>query len=97
MRKYFTWIFAKPYLGRIILYFVLVCLATVFSIASILSASNFLNVLFSQELSNTVVANPSLLDIDVPIWLKVSCMGYETESLIIRNVDSKSVQIKLRP
>lgn len=62
MRKYFTWIFAKPYLGRIILYFVLVCLATVFSIASILSASNFLNVLFSQELSNTVVANPSLLD-----------------------------------
>lgn len=62
MRKFFTWIFAKPYLGRIILYFVLVCLATVFSIASILSASNFLNVLFSQELSNTVVANPSLLD-----------------------------------
>jgi hypothetical protein len=60
MRKFFTWIFAKPYLGRIILYFVLVCLATVFSIASILSASNFLNVLFSQELSNTVVANPSL-------------------------------------
>ena len=37
------------------------------------------------------------LDMDVPIWLKVSCMGYETESLIIRNVDSKSVQIKLRP
>lgn len=37
------------------------------------------------------------LDIDVPIGLKVSCMGYETESLIIRNVDSKSVQIKLRP
>lgn len=62
MRKYFTWIFAKPYLGRIVLYFVLVCLATAFSIASILSASNFLNILFSQELSNTVVANPSLLD-----------------------------------
>ncbi|MBP1646252.1 MAG: antibiotic transporter ATP-binding protein [Bacteroidetes bacterium] len=62
MRKYFTWIFAKPYLVRIILYFILVCLATIFSIASILSASNFLNVLFSQELSNTVVANPSLLD-----------------------------------
>ena len=37
------------------------------------------------------------LDMDVPIWLKVSCMGHETESLIIRNVDSKSVQIKLRP
>lgn len=37
------------------------------------------------------------LDMDVPFWLKVSCMGYETESLIIRNVDSKSVQIKLRP
>lgn len=62
MRRYFTWIFVKPYLGRIILYFILVCLATIFSIASILSASNFLNVLFSQELSNNVVFNPSLLD-----------------------------------
>ena len=62
MRRYFTWIFVKPYLGRIILYFILVCLATIFSIASILSASNFLNVLFSQELSNNVVSNPSLLD-----------------------------------
>ncbi|MCK9163986.1 MAG: ABC transporter ATP-binding protein/permease [Bacteroidales bacterium] len=62
MRKSFSWIFAKPYIINIILYFILVCLATIFSIASILSASNFLSVLFEEGLTNTVVANPSFLD-----------------------------------
>lgn len=62
MRKSFNWIFAKPYIINIILYFILVCLATIFSIASILSASNFLSVLFEEGLTNNVVANPSLLD-----------------------------------
>lgn len=62
MRKYFTWIFAKPYLGKIIFYFILVCLATIFSISSILSVSNFLGVLFSKELGNNIASNPSLLD-----------------------------------
>lgn len=62
MRKYFTWIFAKPYTVRIIIYFILVCLATIFSIASILSASSFLEVLFSDGSTNNVVSNPSLLD-----------------------------------
>lgn len=62
MRKSFNWIFAKPYIINIILYFILVCLATIFSIASILSASNFLSVLFEEGLTNNVVANPSILD-----------------------------------
>lgn len=62
MKKSFNWIFAKPYIINIILYFILVCLATIFSIASILSASNFLSVLFEEGLTNNVVANPSLLD-----------------------------------
>lgn len=62
MRKYFTWRFAKPYTVRIIIYFILVCLATIFSIASILSASSFLEVLFSDGSTNNVVSNPSLLD-----------------------------------
>lgn len=62
MRKNFTWIFAKPYIVNVIIYFLLVCLATIFSIASILSASNFLGVLFSDGLSNNTIANPSMLD-----------------------------------
>lgn len=62
MRKYFTWRFAKPYTVRIIIYFILVCLATIFSIASILSASSFLEVLFSDGSTKNVVSNPSLLD-----------------------------------
>jgi ABC-type multidrug transport system fused ATPase/permease subunit len=62
MRKNFTWISAKPYIVNVIIYFLLVCLATIFSIASILSASNFLGVLFSDGLTNNVVSNPSILD-----------------------------------
>ena len=65
----------------------------------------FANVMVFKSLKDSIPSNilsadnqgNFKLDIDVPIWLKVSCMGYETESLIIRNVDSKSVQIKLRP
>ncbi len=62
MRKHFTLIFAKPYIVNIIIYFILVCLATLFSIASILSASSFLEVLFSDASTNHVVSNPSMLD-----------------------------------
>lgn len=62
MRKHFTLIFAKPYTVNIIIYFILVCLATLFSIASILSASSFLEVLFSDASTNNVVSNPSMLD-----------------------------------
>lgn len=62
MRKYFNWFFAKPYIVNIILYIVLVCLATIFSIGSILSASNFLSVLFQEGLSNNSIVNPSILD-----------------------------------
>lgn len=62
MKKHFTWIFAKPYAVNIIIYFILVCLATLFSIASILSASSFLEVLFSDASTNNVVSNPSMLD-----------------------------------
>ena len=62
MRKYFNWTFAKPYIVNIILYIILVCLATIFSISSILSASNFLSVLFQEGISNTPIVNPSVLD-----------------------------------
>lgn len=62
MRKYFNWTFAKPYIVNIILYIILVCLATIFSIGSILSASNFLSVLFQEGISNTPIVNPSVLD-----------------------------------
>lgn len=62
MRKYFNWFFAKPYIVNIILYIILVCLATIFSIGSILSASNFLSVLFQEGLSNNSIVNPSILD-----------------------------------
>lgn len=62
MRKYFNWIFAKPYIVNIIIYFILMCLATFFSIASILSASNFLSLLFADGLTNNIVSNPSMLD-----------------------------------
>ena len=56
----------------------------------------FANVMVFKSLKDSIPSNilsadnqgNFKLDIDVPIWLKVSCMGYETESLIIRNVDS---------
>ncbi|MCH3924514.1 MAG: ABC transporter ATP-binding protein/permease [Bacteroidales bacterium] len=53
--------FAKPYIGNYILYFFLVCVMSVFSICSILSVNNFLQILFSSNASNNVV-NASLLD-----------------------------------
>ena len=52
--------YLKPYIGNIVLYFVLMCMATAFSIASILSISNFLQILFGTELQQT--ANPSELE-----------------------------------
>lgn len=75
MRKHFTWIFAKPYTVKIIIYFILVCLATLFSIASILSASSFLEVLFSDASTNNVVSNPSMLD-DILNQLYASIISY---------------------
>ncbi|MDR0971614.1 MAG: ABC transporter ATP-binding protein/permease [Bacteroidales bacterium] len=61
-KRYFSLLFAKPYLFNIFLYLILICLATIFSIASILSASNFLSVLFPSAESTNIVSNPSLLD-----------------------------------
>ena len=52
--------YLKPYIGNIVLYFVLMCMATAFSIASILSISNFLQILFGTQLEQT--ANPSELE-----------------------------------
>ncbi len=50
----------QPYIGSVVLYFVLTCMATAFSIASILSLSNFLQVLFGSNLAKNV--NPSILE-----------------------------------
>ncbi len=50
----------QPYIGNIVLYFLLTCMATAFSIASILSLGNFLQVLFGTSLAKN--ANPSLLE-----------------------------------
>ncbi|MDR1847059.1 MAG: ABC transporter ATP-binding protein/permease [Bacteroidales bacterium] len=47
--RQFTIRFLKPYIGRIGLFFLLIVLATGFSIASILSINNFLQILFSPE------------------------------------------------
>lgn len=59
--KNFTKQILKPYTGSLILFFVLMCMATLFSIASILSVSNFLQILFD---TNTELAeNPSQLEI----------------------------------
>lgn len=59
--KAFTKNNLKPYTGSIVLYFVLMCMATLFSIASILSVSNFLQILFDTPTQAT--ENPSQLEI----------------------------------
>ncbi len=60
--KMFTYRFAKPYIGNIVLYVVLVSLSTIFSIASILSVSNFLQVLFGDGLAGDNMAQLSVLE-----------------------------------
>lgn len=83
MRKYFNWKFAKPYIPHIIIYFILVCLATIFSIASILSASNFLSVLFEEGLRNNIVSSPSLLDeLLNDVYTSIIAFGKEKALLI---------------
>ncbi|MDR0790806.1 MAG: ABC transporter ATP-binding protein/permease [Bacteroidales bacterium] len=57
----FTYRFLKPYIGNIILFFALTLFATLFSIASILSVSNFLQVLFGTQ-SDIPMANPSFVE-----------------------------------
>ncbi len=52
--------YLQPYIGNVLLYFLLTCMATVFSIASILSISNFLQILFGE--SSQAVGNPSALE-----------------------------------
>lgn len=52
--------YLRPHIGKIILYFFLMCMATAFSIASILSISNFLQILFGSELQQN--ANPTELE-----------------------------------
>ena len=52
--------YLKPYTGSIIIYFVLMCMATAFSLASILSISNFLQILFGSQLQQN--SNPSVLE-----------------------------------
>ena len=59
--KNFTKNNLKPYTGSIILFFALMCMATLFSIASILSVSNFLQILFDTP--TDAVENPSQLEI----------------------------------
>lgn len=59
--KTFTRNILKPYTGSIILFFALMCMATLFSIASILSVSNFLQILFDTP--TDAVENPSQLEI----------------------------------
>lgn len=58
--KQITTKYLQPYIGNIVLYFVLICMATVFSIASILSISNFLQILFATNAQAPV--NPSRLE-----------------------------------
>lgn len=52
--------YLQPYIGNVLLYFLLTCMATVFSIASILSISNFLQILFGE--SSQTVGDPSALE-----------------------------------
>ena len=59
--KNFTKNNLKPYTGSIILFFALMCMATLFSIASILSVSNFLQILFDTP--TDAVENPSQLEV----------------------------------
>lgn len=83
--KRFTYLFIKPYIGNLILYFLLVCLATIFSISSILSASNFLQILFQDGLgdSSTNIVNISLLEETLNnIYASIIVYGKKTALLI---------------
>ncbi|MDR1725976.1 MAG: ABC transporter ATP-binding protein/permease [Bacteroidales bacterium] len=57
----FTLRFIKPYVGNILLFFLFTIFATIFSIASILSVSNFLQILFDSK-SLLPVTNPSFIE-----------------------------------
>lgn len=59
--KNFTKHILKPYTLSFVLFFALMCVATLFSIASILSVSNFLQILFDTP--TEAVENPSQLEI----------------------------------
>lgn len=83
--KRFTYLFIKPYIGNLILYFLLVCLATIFSISSILSASNFLQILFQDGLgdSSANIVNISLLEETLNnIYSSIIVYGKKTALLI---------------
>lgn len=83
--KRFTYLFIKPYIGNLILYFLLVCLATIFSISSILSASNFLQILFQDGLGNSSnnIVNISLLEETLNnIYASIIVYGKKTALLI---------------
>lgn len=83
--KRFTYLFIKPYIGNLILYFLLVCLATIFSISSILSASNFLQILFQDGLgdSSNNIVNISLLEETLNnIYASIIVYGKKTALLI---------------
>lgn len=53
----FAYRFVKPYVGDLVLYFLLTCMAAVFSIASVLSLNNFLQILFSTQPDQTAAAS----------------------------------------
>ena len=59
--KAFTKNNLKPYTWSIVLFIALMCMATLFSVASILSVSNFLQILFDTPTQAT--ENPSQLEI----------------------------------
>ncbi len=59
--KNFTKHILKPYTWSFVLFFALMCMATLFSIASILSVSNFLQILF--DTNTEITENPSQLEI----------------------------------
>lgn len=82
--KRFTYFFIKPYVGNLILYFLLVCLSTIFSISSILSASNFLHILFEDGLGKTgdVISFSLLEDILNSIYSKIIVYGKKSALLI---------------
>lgn len=60
--KSFTFHFIKPYIGNLILFLILGCLSAILSISSILSASNFLQILFGESMSSVPISNPSFID-----------------------------------
>lgn len=80
--RQFIFRFAKPYISNYILYFFLVCIMTVFSICSILSINNFLQILFASNSSTNVVKNTALDQILRDIYNYFLVFGKE-KALII--------------